>query len=58
MIYASMPSTKAEDVILHQKAEFLTTEVLGFDTTKYAVNIEGHDMYGGILIFLSTLNTI
>jgi len=48
-IYASMPSTKAEDTTLHQKAAFLTTEVLGFDTTKYTANIEGQDMYGAYL---------
>lgn len=47
MVYASVPNAKAEDAILYQKAAVLTTVVLGFDTAKYAVNIEGQDMLDG-----------
>jgi len=38
-----IPGTKATELTPQQKAQTLTTEVLGIDTTKYDMHVETHE---------------
>jgi len=42
-VCAFMPSVKATELTPQQKAQTLTTEVLGFDTTKYEIQVENYE---------------
>jgi hypothetical protein len=56
MAYVSMPSSKAEESMLQQKALAITTEVLGFDTTNYDLNIQ--DYGESLMPYHPTVNII
>ncbi|MDR0373925.1 MAG: hypothetical protein LBI79_10360 [Nitrososphaerota archaeon] len=47
-VYIFAPNVRAAELTPQQKAQTLTTEVLGFDTTKYEVQVENYENGAGM----------